>query len=82
MNLTRRVRALERAVNPDGCCEGCSFEPAAPVKLRLSFAEAPVDGPDVCPECGRPLLIRISIERVLAGEGNLQTRRAAEGKGG
>ncbi len=63
MNLTRRVRALERVANPHGCCEGCGFEPAAPIKLRVSFAEAPADGPDVCPECGRPLLIRISITR-------------------
>ncbi len=61
MSLTRRVRALERVVNPSNCCEGCGFEPAAPIKLSLSFAEAPVDGPDACPKCGRQLLIRISI---------------------
>ena len=61
MNLTRRVRALERVVNPSNCCEACGFEPAAPIRLSLSFAEAPVDGPDACPKCGRQLLIRISI---------------------
>ncbi len=63
MSLTRRVRALERVVNPHGCCEGCGFEPEAPIKLSVSFAEAPVDGPDACPKCGRQLLIRISIMR-------------------
>ncbi len=63
MNLTRRVRALERVVNPSNCCEACGYDRTAPVRLSLSFAEAPVDGPDACPKCGRQLLIRISIMR-------------------
>ena len=61
MNLTRRVRALERVVNPSNCCEACGYDRTAPVQLKLSFAEPPVDGPDACPKCGRQLLIRISI---------------------
>ncbi len=61
MSLTRRVRALERVVNPSNCCEACGYDRTAPVQLKLSFAEPPVDGPDACPRCGRQLLIRISI---------------------
>ena len=63
MNLTRRVRALERVANPSNCCEACGYDRTAPVQLQLSFAEPPVDGPDACPKCGRQLLIRVSITR-------------------
>ncbi len=72
MTLTSRVRALERIVSPPGRCEGCGFDIGAPVKIRLTFAKPPDGGPDECPKCGRPLLVRISI-RVVQGkddEGN------------
>ncbi len=67
MSLTRRVRALERAVNPSNCCEACGYDRTAPAQPKLSFAEPPVDGPGVCPECDRQLLIRISITRDTGG---------------
>ena len=67
MKLTSRVRALERIVSPPDRCEGCGFDIGAPVKMRITFAKPPDDGPDECPKCGRPLLQRISI-RVVYGK--------------
>ena len=64
MSLTTRVRALERVVKPPGRCEACGYEYLAPLQTRLTFAEPPVDGPDECPKCGRPLVVRIAIEVV------------------
>ncbi len=63
MNLKKRLQALERLAVPpdDDRCEACGYDRTAPARLSLSFAEAPVDGPDACPKCGRQLLIRISI---------------------
>ena len=48
-------------MKPPGCCEACGIEYKAPVRTRLTFGEAPNDGPDVCPKCGRPLVVRIVI---------------------
>jgi ribosomal protein L37AE/L43A len=55
---------LERVVKPPNACDACGYEYMAPVRTRLTFAEAPNDGPDACPKCGRPLLVRIAIEVV------------------
>jgi len=40
------------------------MHPEAPLRVRISFAEPPTDGPDECPGCGRPLVQRIVVEQV------------------
>ena len=62
MNLTRRVQALEQAGTPSDVCEACGYYPGAPVELNLSFADEPVEGPDVCSECGRPFILRLTFD--------------------
>jgi ribosomal protein L37AE/L43A len=63
MRLDRRVRALERVRKPPGCCEACGFDFGAPLQMKLTFDEGTDAGPDECPGCGRPLLLRISIRQ-------------------
>lgn len=63
MRLTRRVRALERATGGDRCgtCgHGCREE----ARLAVCYGDEPAEGPDVCPECGRPLVLRIVYKQV------------------
>ncbi len=71
MNLKKRLQALERAVVPpdDDRCEACGYAPGLPVKLKMTFrGDNPVEGPDVCPDCGRRLIIRLSFaDRRLIG---------------
>ncbi len=61
MKLTRRLRALEQVVAPpdDDGCEACGYDPGSPIKFVVSFE--PTDGPDVCPSCGRPLILRLKF---------------------
>lgn len=61
LNLKRRLHALERVGKPTGCCEACGYAVDAPMHFRLTLAAPPDDGPDVCPSCGRQLLVRIVI---------------------
>ena len=53
----------------DGRCEACGYAPGLPVKMKVTFrGDNPVEGPDVCPECGRRLIIRLSFaDRRLIG---------------
>ncbi len=64
MNLKRRLRTLEQVVVPPGGdrCEACGYEPGARIEFKVSFAGEPIDGPDVCPGCGRPLIIRLEFD--------------------
>ncbi len=64
MNLHRRLRALERVVIPpeDDRCEACGYEPRSELKFEVSFAGESDEGPDVCPGCGRPLILRLSFD--------------------
>ena len=74
MNLKRRLRVLERFVvtsdelrvlerfvvtSDDNRCGVCGHVPGSRPKLEVTFDH--VDGPDACPECGRPLVLRLSF---------------------
>ncbi len=64
MNLKKRLQALERLAVPpdDDRCEACGYAPGLPVKMTVTFrGDNPVEGPDVCPDCGRRLIIRLSF---------------------
>ncbi len=72
MTLNKRLQALERlAVPPDDeRCEACGYAPGLPVKMKVTFrGDEPDKGPDVCPECGRQLIIRLSFadRRLIVG---------------
>ena len=63
MNLKRRLQALERVVIPeDDRCGACGYAPGSELELKLSFGDEPDEGPDFCPGCGRPLIIRLSFD--------------------
>ncbi len=64
MNLHKRLRALEQIVVPpdDYRCEACGYEPGSELEFKVSFAGQSDEGPDVCPECGRPLILRLSFD--------------------
>ena len=64
MNLNRRLRALERVVvRPDDeRCEACGYVPGSRLEFKVSFDDEADEGPDVCPQCGRPLIIRLSFD--------------------
>lgn len=67
----------------DDRCEACGYAPGSQVKLKVSFSNEPVEGPDVCPECGRRLIIRLSFSdrrdvggpELAAGAGERQGAR-------
>ncbi len=64
MNLKKRLQALERLSVPpdDGRCEACGYAPGLPVKMKVTFrGDEPDKGPDVCPDCGRRLIFRLSF---------------------
>ena len=62
MNLKRRLRALEQVVAPtDDRCRSCGYDGRSPLQIKMSFGDEP-EGPDVCPECGRRLILRISFD--------------------
>ncbi len=63
MNLSRRLRALERVVIPpeDDRCEVCGCEPGSELKFEVSFGDDASDGPDACPGCGWPLILTLSF---------------------
>ena len=64
MNLSRRLRALERVVIPpeDDRCEVCACEPGSALKYEVSFGDNVSDGPDVCSGCGWPLILTLSFD--------------------
>ncbi len=68
LNLKRRLRVLERAVvtSGDDGCGVCGHVQGLRPKLEVTFDH--VDGPDVCPECGRRLILRLSFDEP-AGRG-------------
>ncbi len=65
LNLKRRLRVLERAVVTlgDDRCGVCGHVPGSRPKLEVTFE--PVEGPDVCPECGRQLVLRLRFDDPL-----------------
>ena len=65
MNLKRRLDALEQVAAPleDGRCRVCGYEPGVELEGVVSFAEEPLKGPDVCPVCSRPLILRLEFDR-------------------
>lgn len=67
MSLKRRVRALERVVGrtDDKRCEACGYDPGVRPEFKVSMHDEPLDGPEVCPKCGRRLIIRLEFERPL-----------------
>ncbi len=69
VNLNKRVRALERFVAPpdDDRCAACGYAPGVRLKLGVSFGGEPLEGPDVCPGCGRPLILRLSFDNPRDG---------------
>ena len=46
-------------------CEACGYEPGSELECRVSFVDEPDDGPDVCPGCGRPLILKLSFDELL-----------------
>ena len=68
LNLKRRLEVLERTVvrEDDDRCVDCGLGPGAPVELGLAFEE--VEGPDVCPGCGRTLVLRLEFDEPLREE--------------
>ena len=68
VNLKKRLRVLEQAVDTsdDDRCEACGCEPGSELKFEVSFSDdEEIDGPDVCPGCGRPLILRLSFDEPL-----------------
>ena len=67
MNLSRRLRALEQVVvAPDDYgCEACGCDAASELELKVCFADEPDVGPDLCPGCGRPLILRLEFDEPL-----------------
>ncbi len=64
MNLKKRLQLLEQVVLPpdEDRCAACGYAPGLPVKMTVTFrGDDPVERPDVCPECGRRLIIRLSF---------------------
>ena len=68
MNLHRRLRALEQNVVPpdDYRCEACGYDSGSELELKVSFADEPDEGPDACPRCGRPLILRLEFDEAPA----------------
>ncbi len=64
MNLKRRLLALEQNVVPpdDYGCETCGYDSGSELELKVCFADEPLEGPDVCPQCGRPLILRLEFD--------------------
>ena len=64
MNLNRRLQALEQVVVPpdDHGCEVCGCESGSELEFKVSFADEPEIGPDVCPRCGRPMILRLEFD--------------------
>ncbi len=63
MNLMRRLRALERVVlTADDCCPACGYAPGSRLNVVMSLGDEAIEGPDVCPTCGRPLVIRLTFD--------------------
>ncbi len=63
MKTRRRLQALERVViPPDDRCGACGYAPGSELELKVSLGDEPDEGPDACPECGRPLIIRLSFD--------------------
>ena len=67
MNLKRRLQAMEQVVTPvgRGRCDTCEYEPGSELKCEVSFHDEPLEGPDVCPRCGRPLILRLEFDEPL-----------------
>ena len=63
MNLRRRLQALERVVIPaDDRCGACGHAPGSEPELKVSFGDEPDEGPDFCPNCWRPLNVRLAFD--------------------
>ncbi len=67
MNLSRRLRALERIVVPpdDYRCAACGCESVSELEFKVAFADEPDEGPDVCRACGRMLIFRLEFDDPL-----------------
>ncbi len=67
MNLKRRLRALEQIAVPSGDygCEACGYEPGSRLEFKVSFGDESDEGPDECPGCRRPLILRFSFDSPL-----------------
>ncbi len=67
MNLTRRLEALERVVTrvDHGRCDTCGYVSGSELKCEVSFHDEPLEGPDVCARCGRPLILRLEFDSPL-----------------
>ncbi len=65
LNLKRRLRVLERfvATSDDDRCGVCGHVQGARPELKVTFDR--VDGPDVCLECGRQLVLRLRFDHPL-----------------
>ncbi len=64
MNLRRRLQALEQVVvqRADDRCEACGYGTGAEIEFVVAFADEEIDGPDVCPGCGRVLVLTLSFD--------------------
>ena len=67
MNLKRRLLVLEQVVTPvdRGRCDRCGYEPGSELKCKVLFHDEPLEGPDVCSRCGRPLILRLEFDSPL-----------------
>ena len=67
MNLHRRLRMLEQIVVPadDYGCAACGYKPGSELKCEVYFHDEPLEGPDVCSRCGRPLILRLEFDSPL-----------------
>ncbi len=64
INLKRRLRALEQIVVPpdDYRCAVCGYESVSQLEFKVFFADEPDVGPDACPRCGRPMILRLEFD--------------------
>lgn len=54
MRLGARVSRLERSRPTEQGCPECGHGSGLPPKFVVRFGDGPGEGPDPCPQCGRP----------------------------
>ena len=64
VQAARARRALEQIAVPSGDygCETCGYDAGLELELKVSFANEPDVGPDACPRCGRPMILRLEFD--------------------
>ena len=43
----------------------CGYGPGVELECVVSFPDEPLEGPDICSRCGRPLILRLAFDELL-----------------